>query len=238
MTSSDDTARTIMRAYADTLTPPPVADVIARAERAPDAPPSPVTARPRPRGRLVLASASAAAAAAAAAITVINLIVSQPPDRDATAAIPPTTSTAVARAAPGCPPGLPLLDGPHDIEGRRSTPIQAKAGQPLTLPSQIQATDPDRPLLTFKIYLTPPGPHGIEDKPAHAVATSPVLQLKPDHQRVAPVVPIPAGLTPGTYNIVGYGTYPAPSLCGVKNPAASSAGHGTIRGVLGWVVIN
>jgi hypothetical protein len=244
MTSVEDTARAVMRAYADTLQPPPVADVIARAERTRHAPHSPRTARPRSRGRLVLAVASVAAA-----IAVVAIAADRPPDRGATAATQPaatqpTASTGAVRMAPACPPGLPLLEGPHNIDGTLSKPIAAQAGQQLTLAAQIRAHDPDRPLLSFMIYLMPPGADmnvpaaGVPpEKRVKAVSQSPVLRLAPDQQRVSPVLQIPAGLAPGTYDVVGYATFPSPSLCGVANPADSTQ-VGSIWGVLGSVVIN
>jgi hypothetical protein len=249
MTSVEDTARAVMRAYADSLQPPPVADIIARAEHTRDAPHPPSTARPRSRGRLVLAAASVAAAIAVVAIAADRL-----PDRGATVATQPTatqptatqpTASTAARAAPGCPPGLPVLEGPLAVDGTLSKPITVDAGQQLTLPARILPSDPDRPLLSFTIYLLP---HGVDmnerDKalsagrrPAGSVSQSPVLRLAPDQQRVSPVVQIPTGLAPGTYDVVGYATFPSPSVCGVANPADST--HvGGIWGVLGWVVIN
>jgi hypothetical protein len=137
--------------------------------------------------------------------------------------------------APGCPPGLPVLEGPLAVDGTLSRPIAAKAGQQLTLPARIRPSDPDRPLLSFTIYLMPPGVDMHErDK---VVSQSPVLRLAPDQQRVSPVLQIPAGLAPGTYDVVGYATWPGPSLCGVANPADSTQ-VGSIWGVLGSVVIN
>jgi hypothetical protein len=80
-------------------------------------------------------------------------------------------------------------------------------------------------------------PGANENERAKAVAKSPVLRLAPGQQRVAPVVQIPAELAPGTYDVVGYATWPGPSLCGVANPADSTQ-VGSIWGVLGSVVIN
>jgi hypothetical protein len=247
MTPADEAAKALMRAYADTLQPPPVADIIARAEHTPDTPHAPSTARLRPRRRLVLAAASVAAVIAVVAIGADRL-----PDRGATTATQPTAtqptpSSAVARAAPGCPPSLPLLDGPHTIEGLLAKPIPVQAGQQLTLTALIPATtDRDRPLLSFRIYLLPHDAlinQRAEAVPealwlaAEAVSQSEDLRLAPDQQRVSPVLQIPTGLAPGTYDIVGYGTYPSPSLCGVTNPAHSTR-VGSIWGVLGWVVIH
>lgn len=228
MTSADDTAKAVMRTYADNLQPPPVAEIIARAEHTRENPHPPSTARPRSRGRLVLAAASVAAAIAAVAIAADQL-----PDRDTTVATQPTAtqptaSTGANRMAPGCPPGDPTLEG-------LAKSIAARAGQQLTLPVQIPATQPDRPLLSFTIYLTPPGTQMTElDK---AVSQSPVQRLTPDQQRVSQIVQIPTGLAPGTYDIVGLTTWPGPSLCGVKNPADSTQ-VGRSWGVLGSVVIN
>jgi periplasmic divalent cation tolerance protein len=153
----------------------------------------------------------------------------------ATAATQPTLSTAVGRRAPACPPGLPLLDvGPLNIEGQLAKPIVAAAGQQLTLPARIPPTEPDRRLLTFQIDLMLPGVDMRQR--SNAVAQSPVVRLTPDQERVSPVVQIPTGLPPGTYEIVGSATWPSPSLCGVTNPPDSTeVGHS--RGVLGLLVI-
>lgn len=231
MTSADDRAKAVMRAYADNLQPPPVADIIARAEHTRDAPHPPSSARPPSRGRLVLAVASVAAAA----IAVVAFAADRPPDRGVTAATQPTASTGVGRMAPGCPPGLPVFEGPLNVDGTLSKPIAAEAGQQLTLNFRIPASDPDRPLLSFMIYLLPPGADMNER--ARAVSQSPVLKLAPDQQRVSQVLQIPTGLAPGTYDVVGYATFPSPSVCGVANPANSTK-VGIIWGVLGWVVIN
>jgi hypothetical protein len=246
MTSADDAARAVMRAYADSLRPPPVADIVARAEHTRDAPHPPRAVHSRSRGRLVLAAASVAAA-----IAVVAIAAYRPPDRGATAATQPaatqpTASTGMNRMAPACPPGLPLLEGPHNIDGTLSKPIPAQAGQQLTLAAQIPAHAPDRPLLSFMIYLMPSGTGkdvpavGVPpEKRGKAVSQSPVLRLAPDQQRVAPVLQIPAGLAPGTYDVVGYATFGGPSLCGVPNPADSPQVEvGRMWGVLGSVVIN
>jgi hypothetical protein len=226
MTSADDKARAVLRAYADNLQPPPVAEIIARAEHTPDAPHPPSTARPRSRGRLVLAAAAVVAAIAAVAIAADRL-----PDRDATVATQPTASTGANRmAAPGCPPGLPMLEGgPHTVDGTLVKPIAAKPGQQLTLPARIP-TQPDRRLLSFRLYLKL---HGTN----LTVSQSPILRLTPDQQRVSPVLQIPTGLAPGTYDIVGSATFPSPSLCGPTN-SADSTQTGAIWGVLAWVVVN
>jgi hypothetical protein len=235
MTSADDRAKAVIRAYADSLQPPPVADVIARAEHTRDAPHLPSAARPRSRGRIVLAAASVAAAIAVVAIAADRL-----PDRGATVATQPTAtqptaSTGVGRMAPGCPPGLAVLEGPLNVDGTLSKPIAAKAGQQLTLPARILPSDPDRRLLSLTIYLMHPGAN--ENERAKAVAKSPVLPLTPHQERVSPIVQIPTGLAAGTYDVVGYATWPGPSLCGVANPADSTQ-VGSSWGVLGSVVIN
>lgn len=241
MTSADDatkdnTAKAVMRGYADNLQPPPVADIIARAEHTHDIPHPPSTARPRSHGPLVITAASVAAAIAVVTTAVVAIAADRPPDRGATAATQPTTSTGAGRMAPGCPPSLPLLEGPHATDGTLAKPVAARAGQRLTLTARIPASDPDRPLLSFTAYLMPPGASTNNER-ARAVAHSPVLRLTPDQQRVSPVLQIPTGLAPGTYDIVGYATWPFPSVCGVKNPANSTQ-VGTMWGVLGSVVIN
>jgi hypothetical protein len=233
MTSADDRAKAVMRAYADNLQPPPVTDVIARAERTRDVPQPPSAARPRSRGRILLAAASVAAAVAVVAIAADRL-----PDRGttgATVAPQPTASTGGGRMAPGCPPGLPVLDGPLAVDGTLSRPIAAEPGQQLTLPARIPASDPDRRLLSFTIYLLPSGVDMNER--ARAVSVSPVLRLEPDQERVSPVLQIPTGLAPGTYDVVGYATFPSPSVCGVANRPDETE-VASIWGVLGSVVIN
>jgi hypothetical protein len=228
-----------MRGYAESLQPPPVADVIARAEQTREAPHPPSTARLRSRGRLVLAIASVAATVAVVAIAADRL-----PDRGApaaTAATQPTASTAVARMAPGCPPGLPVLEGPPlAVDGKASKPLAVETGQQLTLTARIPASAPDRPLLSFTIYLMPPGEYikgAVASERAKAVSHSPVVQLTPDQQRVSTVLQIPTGLAPGTYDVAGYATYPGPSLCGFPNPTDATEG-GATYGTLGSVVIN
>jgi hypothetical protein len=241
MTSADDAAKAAMRAFADSLQPPPVADIIARAEHTRDAPDPPSAARPRSRGRLVLVLA---AASVAAAIAVVAIAAARLPDRGATtatAATQPTASTAVVGMAPGCPPGLPELEGPPlAVDGKASKPRAVEAGQQLTLTARIPASDPDRRLLSFTIYLMPPGEDikgAVASERAKAVSHSPVVQLTPDQQRVSTVLQIPTGLAPGTYNVVGYATYPGPSLCGFPNPTDAKEGGATM-GTLGSVVIN
>ena len=214
MTSADDAAKAVMRAYADTLQPPPVADIIARAEQTRDAPDP-----PRARGRLVLVAASVAAAIAVAAIAADRL-----PHRGTTtttAATPPTTSTAVARMAPLCAPAPPVLEGsPLVAKVTSSKPLAVRAGQELTLTSRIPTPDSHNPLLSFTIYLFPAGAN--TSFPANAVAYSRAMQLTPDQQSVTAVLSIPAGLAPGTYDVVGYSTWPGPSICGVPNPVDST----------------
>ncbi|WP_256794777.1 hypothetical protein [Terrabacter sp. Ter38] len=70
-----------------------------------------------------------------------------------------------------------------------------------------------------------------------AVAQSSELKLAPDQRSVSPEVAIPIGVAAGTYDIVGYATWPFPSVCGVKNPVDSPEGPGSSWGVLGSVVI-
>src|SRR5262245_14845831 len=151
----DDAAKAIMRTYADNLQPPPVADIIARAEHTPDAPHAASPDRPRGRGPLVVAAASVAATIAVVTIAVTTA--NRAPDPGAATAAQPTPSTTPVRMAPACPPDLPMFEGPKTIEGTLIKPIAAKAGQQLTLPARIQPSDPDRPVLTFTIYLLPPG---------------------------------------------------------------------------------
>ncbi len=233
--AKDDAAKTIMRTYADSLQPPPVADIIARAEHTASAPQPPSTARPRGRGPLVIAAASVAVTIAVVTIAVAAIAANRAPDRGAATATQPTPSAGDVRMAPACPPGLPLLEGPKTIEGTLAKPIAAKAGQQLTLPAEIRRSGPDRPLLTFTIYLLPPGADMNER--AKAVTQSPVLRLTPHQTRVSPTLQLPIGLPPGTYDIVGYATWPTPSLCGLTNPAHSTQ-VGTIWGVLGSILIN
>jgi hypothetical protein len=232
MTSTDDAAKTIMLTYADNLQPPPVADIIARAEHTPDAPHPPDTARPRRRGPLVIAAASVTVAVAATMV-VLAIATNRPPDRDPVAATQPTPSTGPF-AAPGCPPGLPVLEGPFAARGAASKPVPVEPGQQLTLRSRILDWGQDRPLRTYAVYLLPARAYMTE--PANAVAQSPVLRLSPHQQHVAPVLQIPTGLAPGKYNLYGYATWPSPSLCGVKNPPHSTQ-IGMSWGGVGAVVI-
>jgi hypothetical protein len=228
--AKDDAAKAVMRTFADNLQPPPVADIIARAEHCPDAPHPPSAARPR--GRLVLAAASVAAIAAVA------IAADRGPDRGATVTTQPSASAGVPRMAPACVPALPVLDGPRTIEGILSKPIQAKAGQQLNLTALFTSpAAPDRQLLSFTVYLLPTGADLTTER-AKVVARSPILRLTPGQQRVSPVVlPIPTALAPGTYDIVGYGTFPGPSICGLTNPDPSTEGMHE-WGVLGSVLIN
>jgi len=69
------------------------------------------------------------------------------------------------------------------------------------------------------------------------VAQSPELRLAPGQRQVSPVLRIPAGLAPGTYHILGYATFPGPSLCGVTNPPDSTQ-VGATWGFLGSVVVD
>jgi hypothetical protein len=227
--AKDDTARAVMRTYADDLQPPPVADIIARAEHTPDAPHPPST--DRPRGRLVIAAALVTAVAIAATVAVLAIATNRQPDRGPVAATRPTPSSGPF-AAPGCPPGLPLLEGPFAAGG--SKPVSVEPGQQLTLRSRTLDWGQDRPLLTYAVYLLPAGPYMTE--PANAVAQSPVLRLTPHQQHVSPVLRIPRGLAPGTYNLYGYATWPGPSVCGVKNPPHSTS-IGMSWGGVGSVVI-
>jgi hypothetical protein len=232
MTSTDDAAKTIMRTYADNLQPPPVADIIARAEHTADALHPPSTARPRGRGPLLIAAASVTAVAIVATVAVL-VATGRQPDRGATPGTRPTPSTAPI-AAPGCPPGLPVLEGPFAAKPTPSKPVAVEPGQQLTLRSRILDWGQDRPLLTYAVYLLPAGAYMTE--PGDAVAQSPVLRLTPHQQHVSPVLQIPTGLAPGKYNLYGYATWPGPSLCGVKNPPHSTQ-IGMSWGGVGTVVI-
>lgn len=229
MTSADEKVQAAMRAYADSLQPPPVADVIARAEDEQDNPQPISRSRPRPRRPLLLA-----AAAALAALAVVAIAADQLTDRDTTAAPKSVPSTSAVGMAPACPPGLPVLEGILTEEGTLAKPIEAKAGQQLALTARIPAADPDRRLRSFQTYLLPTGADTNELD--QAVAKSPALRLQPGQESVTATVQIPAGLTPGTYDIVGYATFPSPSVCGVKNRADQTQ-LGSIWGVLGSVVI-
>jgi hypothetical protein len=113
----------------------------------------------------------------------------------------------------------------------------AKAGERLSLTTLfISAAAPDRRLLSFRMYLLPPGSDLMADR-GKVVSQSAVLRPVPDQQRNSlMVLPIPTGLAPGTYDIVGYGTFPSPSICGRTNPDPSTEGMHE-WGVLGSVVI-
>src|SRR5262245_60058578 len=112
--ANDDAAKAVMRTYADSLQPPPVADIIARAEHTASGPHPASTGRTR--GRLVIAVASATVAAvaiAAVAIAAVAIAADRGPNRGATVATQPSASTGVGRMAPACVPALPVLDGPR-----------------------------------------------------------------------------------------------------------------------------
>jgi hypothetical protein len=207
MTSADDKARAVLRAYADNIQPPPVTEIIARAEGTREDSHQFSTSRPRARGRFVLAAASVVAAVAVAAVAANQL-----PGSDTTVVAQPSpsiavnTSTGEIRMAPGCPPPDPVL-----AEGSAKS-VGARAGQQLTLPIQVPAAAPDRPVLNFTIYLAPSGAltAGLDK----AVAQSSLQRLTADQRRASVDVQIPAGLAPGTYDIWGVTTYRGPSVCG------------------------
>jgi hypothetical protein len=234
MTSADDSAEAVMRGSADNLQPPPVAEAVARAEHTRDAPHPASTAQPRSRGRLVLVAVSVAAA-----IAVVAFAAGRLSDRGAattTAAARPTVGAAAAGLAPACPPAVPVLEGsPLAAKGTTSKPLAVQAGQQLALKARIPAPDSNHRLLSFAIYLFPPGVDTHD--PAKAVSHSPVQELTPDQQSISPVLPVPTGLAAGTYNAVGYATWPGPSICGVPNPADSTV-VGTEWEDLGSIVIN
>jgi len=103
------------------------------------------------------------------------------------------------------------------------------------LTSKIPASDSHHRLLSFTVYLFP---HGAQmQDPAGAAARSQVMQLASGQQSVSPVLQIPTGLPPGTYDVTGTSTYQGPSICGVANPPDSTM-VGTQWQNLGSVVIN
>ena len=240
MTSTEDRARAVMRAYADTVQPPPLGEVLDRAGRTASAQKSGLYRMRQSPWRLTLAAAGLTAIAG-----VVGVSYGIGRDSNAGFSAPGVAATSsqahagrVARLAPGCPPGLPLLEGPHNLEGVLSKPLAAIAGQSLTLPAQILPHDSDRPLLTFQIYIMPHGLNMDDRERDKAVAQSAVLKLEPDQTSVSPIVPNPTGLAAGTYDVVGYATWPFPSVCGVKNPVDSPEGPGSSWGVLGSVVVS
>lgn len=226
MTPNDDQIRATMRDYASTLEPPPLADVIARAE-VPEHSAVPSSGwRPRRRGRLLLAVATGIVAVAAA--TVVTTATTDQDTSPSAEATQPVGAGAVG--APGCPPGLPTPDLSLG-EGRT---IAAKSGETLTIPLKVPPTNADRHLRTLMVYLMPPGIDMNErDK---AIAQSAVVDLAADQQRVSPVLQIPSDLAPGTYDLIGTATWPGPSLCGAVNPADSTQ-TGTSWGALLSIVI-
>jgi hypothetical protein len=232
VTSTDERARAVMRAYADTLQPPPVSQIIARAEQTGDAP---THSRGRPRLVLVVAAVVAAA--------VAGMVVDRLPDRTATtttttAEAPPSAASTggYSGLSPGCPPGLPLIDGVRfKRDATPATSFRAKAGQDLTLTATIPDTPPDRQLLSFTLDLVPPMPiYRATDQDVRVVTqAAAILRPKPS-ERVFLVLRIPAGSPPGTYYLVGHATWPGPSLCVGTNPPGSTM-VGASRGILGLV---
>jgi hypothetical protein len=219
MTSADDEARAVLRAYAGTLEPPPVAEVIARAERTAPA------ARHLPRGRLVLVGAAVVAVLGGAAVAA------RPADRDPTVSPGPVATTrGDSRMGPGCPPGLPLLDGP----GTAVKPITARAGQRLTLTFRIDSYLADRPLHSFLVKLV--GPERGTVPPIAVVSESEAVHPVPGQRRFELVLPVPAGLARGTYDIIGLGTFPSPSMCIGSNPPNPTS-FGSEEGGVGRVVV-
>lgn len=233
-TSADDTAKAVMRGYADSLQPPPVEHVLARAERPAHTPQSPSDGGRRLPGRLVLASASVAVGAAVFAGVMHWTATPGPTDATMPAATQTAARTGARGFAPGCPPALPLLDGPHDLEGRLAKPLVAQAGQQLTIPAQIPQASGRPRLNSFLIYLVPSGT--LQNERGNALAESPNLQLNPNQQRVAPVLQLPDRLPRGSYDIVGYATWRGPAVCGAP-PQPDSPNLGTTQGVLGSLVI-
>lgn len=211
-----DQLRSAMRSYADTLEPPPLSDVLERAEQ-------PV--RSRRNGRLVLAAALVVAAVASSAF-VISLLTN--PDASAPpAATQPTGPRGLM--APFCGPGMPSLD--WTLTGGKQPDI--KPGRTVAIPMRLPSTQPDRPLRTFTASLVPAD---VQLSPGWPVPKSAVMTLTPDQKIVTLVFVIPAYVKPGTYNVIGTATFPSPSVCGHVNPPNSTE-TGTQEGGIGSVVI-
>ena len=215
-------------------------EVIAPPEHTRNSPPPPSPARPGSRGRLVLVAAATAVVTAAVVMVADRL-----PDRSAATATKPARPAAPAGLAPACPPAPPVLQGSPLVakgtvakgtaaKGTAAKPLAVQAGQRLALIARIPAADSNHRLLSFAIYLFPPGVDTHD--PANAVSHSPVLELTPSEQSLSPVLPVPTGLAAGTYTAVGYATWPGPSLCGIPNPPDSTA-VGTEWEDLGSVVV-
>lgn len=237
MRPGEEAARAAIRAYADSVEPPPVTAVIDRARKAEDAGHMRSTILPRRRrDRVPIISVAAAAAAIVviAAVAVAVLDAGRDGDRGTTTATRPTASTGSTGMAPGCPPGLPVLEAPVAGESA-SAPPSVEAGKPLALVVRIPATDPDRRLLSVQFFLMPAGAD--INKQDEALSQSSLVQLTPDTERVSQDLQVPAGLAAGTYDLVGHTTWPGPSLCGVENPADSTQ-IGSSWGVLGSVVVD
>lgn len=217
MTSSNDQIRTAMRAYADTVEPPPVSDVIARAEQP--------HASHRNSGPM-MAAALGIIVVATAALIVSHLTGEDVPRTPATA----QSTGAKGIVAPACGPGMPSLD--WALTGGKQPTI--KPGRSVTIPMRMPTTLPDRRLRTFAAALVPADVHLSPGWPV--VAQSAVAELTPDQTTVTLVFNVPARVLPGKYNVIGTATYPSPSLCGHVNPPDSPA-NSTMEGGIGSVVI-
>ena len=217
MTSTEDEIRTAMSTYADALEPPPLADILARAEQ-------PV--RSRRSGRPVLAAALVVAVVASSAF-VIDSLTNRPPLPAAPAATEPTD--AAAHWGPFCGPGMPSLD--WKLTGGKQPII--KPGRTVAIPMRLPSPQPDRRLSTFTASLVPADVHL---SPGWPVPKSAVVRLTPNQKIVTLVFVIPEYVKPGKYNVIGTATFPSPSLCGHPNPPDSTE-TGSQQGGIGSVVI-
>lgn len=218
-----DQLRSAMRTYADTLEPPPLSDVLARAEQ-------PV--RSRRSGRLVLAAALVVAAVASSTFVITSL--TNPDTPAPPAATQPTSPRGFA--APFCGPGMPSLD--WSSTGGKQPVI--RPGRMVAIPMRLPSTPPDRRLRTFTATLAPVDVNWSPARPVRPVRPTPesaVVELMPDQTVVTLVFDIPSDTVPGKYNVIGTATFPSPSLCGHVNPPDSTH-SGTQSGGVGSVVIS
>lgn len=232
MTSTDSAAREIMRAYADSLQPPPVADVLARAEDfSGTAPPAPTAGLRSSRTLVILSLAAAGAAAVVGAVSLAN---NGHGDQGSTAEPGVTAAPRAGGMAPGCPPALPVVTGLAAADGTTAKVFAAAPGQRVTVLAELPDANPDRRLLSFRIDLLPVGAD-IHDG-SQPVSESASLALAPGQQHVSPELRIPEGTAPGSYNLIGHATWPGPSLCGVPNPAGATQ-IGSSDGIVGSIIV-
>ncbi|TWP32199.1 hypothetical protein [Leekyejoonella antrihumi] len=213
MNHVEDRTRAAMRAYAKSVQPPPVEVIFARADRTQAAATSSRPARRRRLRRGVLALAVSAVTIGLAGGT---LAVMDPFGNRAAPGANATHSAATGGQvgmAPGCPPGLAVLNGVSMSDGSVPEPIAVTPGQKLTLGAQIPPARADRPLKTLTLYLAR-SDYLVQPTSANSLSTSDVVDLAPGQKSVTMTLTIPPTLSAGTYDVVEVGTWPGPSLCG------------------------